>query len=503
MPGSDQLTHTCRRLRPVLLTIGFSEAAVRDRLGPSAAGAVMRGEPGPVLTAAEGSDPLDTLIQLFVAHARVDRDDAECALAPVTVDDGIACGLLEDTDADEPEAGVRAALGIRPLDTGDGVTDWLVSDLDGRMRPRPDDPEQVMGVGHASLSLLRATPTDTVGRALDLGTGCGVQAVAVARRAGTVVATDLSERAVRYASASAALSGVDVELRRGPWFLPVRGELFDLIVANPPFVVGAGAVDHIYRDSGLDLDGASELVVRELPDHLAPGGTAAVLASWVHREGEPWPARVSSWLPADGVEAWVLQRDIADPALYVGTWLRDEGLDPRIGPGRAKSDRWLQRFAEAGVTGVGFGFVYVRAAPGPSSVVCEELAQPFDDPLGPEATAHFVRMAYLRRLADDGADLAGVRLRLAPDVALERVSVPDPEGGWSEAVVRVTRMGGPRWSHEIDDLGARLLAGCSGALPLGELVDLLEAVTDVGPLLEPALALATDLFRHGFLELAE
>ena len=92
----------------------------------------------------------------------------------------------------------------------------------------------------------------------------------------------------------------------------------------------------------------------------------------------------------------MLQRDVADPALYVGTWLRDEGLDPRVGEGRAKSDRWLAHLADAGVTGIGFGFVLLRAIDGPSEVVCEELSHPFDDPLGDEVPAHFARMAWLR-----------------------------------------------------------------------------------------------------------
>ncbi|MDF0532423.1 methyltransferase [Tsukamurella sp. 8F] len=493
MTDSAPLTHACQRLRPALF--GFTEAAVAELLGPAAFGAVSRGEPGPVEAAAQGPAPLAVLTRLFVAGSVVTSEDAAATVAPAGVDELVAVGLLEPVGP----AGVRAALGIRALDFR-SRTLHLLSDLDGRMRATADDPEQIMGVGHASLSLLRATPTSPVERALDLGTGCGVQAVHAAGIARSVVATDLSERAAAYASASAALSGVDLDVRTGRWFLPVRGERFDLLVANPPFVVGEGSVDHTYRDSGLDLDGASELVVREAPDHLTPGGTAVLLASWVHREGETWASRVGSWIPADGVEAWVLQRDIADPALYVGTWLQDEGLDSRTGRGRAKSDRWLRRFTEAGVTGIGFGFVYLRAVDGPSSVVCEDLFQPYEDPLGDEATAHFARMAHLRRLEAEGRDLGSARLRLTPDVALERVSTPAPDGGWAETVVRVSRMSGPRWTHDIDDLGARLLAGCSGLLSLDELVALLEAVTDEPGLAHSALALATDLYRHGFLE---
>lgn len=494
---SPHLVPLCRELGPVLAAADFSEAAVADRLG-EAYGALSRGEPGPIEAAAPGDAPLDVLIRLFLAAAPVPLPQVDGALAPVSARAAIDAGLLEPDPEDPSRA--RAALGLRPLDLHDPHepgTQWFVSDLDGLMRPHAQHREHVLGVGHASQSLLRATPRAPVGTVLDLGTGCGVHACAAARFADSVTATDVSERAAGFARASAALNGVPVEVLTGDWFGPVAGRRFDLVLANPPFVVGEGRVDHTYRDSGLDLDGASELVVRGAPSHLAPGGTAALLASWVHGDEQSWQARVASWLPSEGVAAWVLQRDVADPALYVGTWLRDEGLDPRVGEGRAKSDRWLGHLADAGVTGIGFGFVFLQSIDGPSEVVCEELAHPFDDPLGTEVPEHFARMAWLR-----DADLGSARPRLADDVALERVSVPggpDDDAGWTEVAVRVTRMSGPRWTHNVDDAGARLLAGCRGALTTDDLVALLEAATGEDDLGDPAHRLLADLHRHGFV----
>ncbi|GAA1073449.1 DUF7782 domain-containing protein [Tsukamurella spumae] len=487
---SPALAPLCRRLGPVLAAADFAESSVAHRLG-EAYGCLSRGEPGPVEAAAPGGAPLDVMIRLFLAAAPVPRSQVDGALAPVTVDEAVAAGLLEP-DPDDPSR-VRAALSLRPLDLPDGPQ-WFVSDLDGLMRPHPQHREHVLGVGHASQSLLRATPRQPVGSVLDLGTGCGVHACAAARFAGVVTATDVSDRAAGFAAASAALNGVDVEVLTGDWFAPVAGRTFDLLLANPPFVVGEGRVDHTYRDSGLDLDGASELVVRGAPAHLADGGTAALLASWVHRDDEAWQARVASWLPSEGIAAWVLQRDVADPALYVGTWLRDEGLDPRVGEGRAKSDRWLAHLADAAVTGIGFGFVFLRSIDGPSEVVCEELSHPFDDPLGDEVPEHFARMTRLRDL-----DLDAARPLLGDDIALERVSVRDGDEGWDEVAVRATRMSGPRWTHEIDDAGARLLAGCRGELTTEDLVILLEAATGADDLTEPARRLLADLHRHGFV----
>ena len=54
-----------------------------------------------------------------------------------------------------------------------------------------------------------------VATALDLGTGCGVQALQLSTHADTVTATDLSERALRFAATTAAVNGLSWELLAG------------------------------------------------------------------------------------------------------------------------------------------------------------------------------------------------------------------------------------------------------------------------------------------------
>ena len=49
-----------------------------------------------------------------------------------------------------------------------------------------------------------------------------------------------TEARAALAAATARLNGMSWDLRRGSLFEPVAGERFDLIVSNPPFVVGAG-----------------------------------------------------------------------------------------------------------------------------------------------------------------------------------------------------------------------------------------------------------------------
>jgi len=491
------LTALCPDLRSALTRVRYDANTLIEALGTDVHAALGRSEPVPVRRAARDAGELGTLIRLLLLGDAMPTREVAAALAPLDLDRAIAAGLLE-RDGGE----VRAALDLRPLDVGAGNR-WVLSDLDDSMRRRALTEDHVLGVGHASLSLLRATPTRPVGSVLDLGTGCGVQAVHAASYAGTITGTDVNPRALWLAEATAALNGLDIELLPGSWFDPVAGRRFDQVVANPPFVVGPARVEHTYRDSGLALDGASELVISRAADLLAPGGTAAMLSAWVHADGEDWRSRVSSWLPDHGVDAWIVQRDIADPALYVGTWLRDAGLDPRDPAAQARAERWLDAFTAADVDGIGFGFVYLRAIDGPTELLAEDLTHGFDDPLGDEASGYFERSAWLRSVAADPDVAWSSRFEIDANTALERVSLPG-EQGWHEHVARLHRGDGPRWQHEVDEATISLVAGMRpDGLPLYDVVELLafsRGADEVSAeFAADALSVVTGLVRHGLI----
>lgn len=119
-------------------------------------------------------------------------------------------------------------------------------------------------------------------RALDLGTGSGVQALVLARQAGSVTATDVNPRALDFVRFNAALNQLgNVLPQEGSWFGPVQGSTFDAIVSNPPYVISPDAA-YTYRDAGLARDTVSRMVVTEAARHLPPGGIATVLCKWAH-----------------------------------------------------------------------------------------------------------------------------------------------------------------------------------------------------------------------------
>jgi release factor glutamine methyltransferase len=76
-------------------------------------------------------------------------------------------------------------------------------------------------------------------RVLDLGTGCGAIALAIASERAwcAVTATDVSAGALAVAEQNARQLGLpNVEFLCGDWGEPVTGRVFDVIVSNPPYV---------------------------------------------------------------------------------------------------------------------------------------------------------------------------------------------------------------------------------------------------------------------------
>ena len=124
------------------------------------------------------------------------------------------------------------------------------------------------------------------GRAIDLGTGSGAIAVALAcnRPDAQVTALDASEAALDVARGNAQRNGVQVEFLHSDWYrsLDEAGNTkFDLVVSNPPYIVSGDR--HLsqgdLRFEPLDAltdhgDGLSALrtIIAGAPGHLAPGG---------------------------------------------------------------------------------------------------------------------------------------------------------------------------------------------------------------------------------------
>jgi release factor glutamine methyltransferase len=142
-------------------------------------------------------------------------------------------------------------------------------------------------------------------RVCDLGTGSGLLALELAAAgAGEVVAVDIGRRAVLGARINAAVRGLPVRACRSDLLSGVDG-LFDLIVANPPYVPALTAAPRPHSkarawDAGRDGRSILDRICSDAPAHLKPGGSL-----WIVHSGVCRPERTVDALTACGLTAEV------------------------------------------------------------------------------------------------------------------------------------------------------------------------------------------------------
>nr|WP_218875562.1 methyltransferase [Janibacter alkaliphilus] len=470
------------RLRNDLTAAGFTLDGIGDLLGQVASAALHREQPLAARRVVRRErSPLATLVGLWCLGEPTAPADLAEALPTLGVDGAVSLGLVtsagpssgttsrpgrETTPETTPALGtdqtLRAACDLRPYGDEDSSW-WVASDLgeDAHIGPLPLD--HVLGIGGASATLASWTPRARVARALDLGTGCGVQSLHLAAHAGTVVATDVSRRALDFAAFNAALAGQEWELRHGSMLDPVAGERFDLVVSNPPFVITPRRADvprYEYRDGGRAGDALVAELVAGVGAHLAPGGVAQLLANWEDHEDAPWQERVRGWVDGTGLDAWVVQRDQQDPAEYAELWARDGGLRPGDPGYDDLVAAWLDDFAERRVSAVGFGVVTLRRpTSGRAPVVeIEEAPGAITGPMGPHVLARLAAQDWLAAHDDDA--VLQQRWRCAADVTEERHGRPGEE----PEVILLRQGGGLGRAVRLDTLDAALVSVCDGDL---------------------------------------
>ena len=455
-----------------LRSAGYTLEEVTDRLGAEATDALARNTTLAARDAlGDAADAQAALVRMFLLHDTVSPDAAGAALGDL--------GPLEEAGIVAATSdGVRAGLEVRPYAAaGAGVdfSGWIASDLipilDGRLgRSRPD---YVLGASPASTTLAQMTIRRPVARALDLGTGCGIQSLLLAGHADHVVATDLNPRAVAMAGLTAGLNGLDLDLRTGSLYEPVADEKFDLIVTNPPYVMSPPTGERlVYREGLLSADELVRRVVVEGADRLAPGGVLQVLGNWAVTDDEDWTDRLRGWIDPTGCDALVLQREHLDPYEYIEVWLNDAGL---VGTDEyaARYRAWLDYFDALGITGVGMGWIMLhRSGSTTPDVRLEEWPHAVHQPLGEAFAAHLAGVAA----ATSDADLLARAWRLDERVDVETLGRPGAED--PEHIVYRQRYGFGR-AVEVDTALGAVLGACDGDLTAAQIVGAVASILEV------------------------
>jgi len=503
------------QLRADLSAAHFTVQALTELWGDSADDALHRGHRVPARRAITArhrsgeSSAADVLATLFVLGLPVSADDAESALVSLGLNGALALELIvrnHETNSVEPR------VDLRPYSFVDGdetINWWIASDLGEIALGRALDEDHVLGVGGASLTLSGLMIHEPVTSVLDLGTGCGIQALHASRHARRVVATDISARALKFAAMNAELNRItNIEFRLGSLFEPVEGETFDHIVSNPPFVITprtAGVPTYEYRDGGREGDALVAEVVAGAARHLTPGGIAQLLGNWEYRGEIDAFDRVTAWLDAavigtpsqGGLDAWIIEREVQDAALYAETWIRDGGT--RSGDEFDRlSDAWLDDFSHRSVTRVGFGYLTLRrpAAGAPTLRRLERLGGPVGAGLG----AHLAETlsAHDWQTALDDAALARALLTVSSDVTEERHYWPGDE---DPAALTLRQGGAFARVYPMGTVLAAVVGACDGELSIAAICAALAQLLELNEndVRDEVLPSIRELVETGFL----
>lgn len=222
-----------------------------------------------------GLERLDA--QLLLLHA-LGKPDSDRAWLLAHDDD-----VLTEADADLfRQLGLRRAAG-EPLAYIAGHKEFfgLRLKVDARVLvPRPDTETLVAW----SLDILQDPAMSAKPRVLDLGTGSGAIAIAVAHslqaagRPATVVAVDASADALAVAQENAHRLHADIQFLQSHWLEKVSGH-FHLIASNPPYIASAdphlaALVHEPLQALVAGSDGLNDIrqIIKQAPEHLHPGG---------------------------------------------------------------------------------------------------------------------------------------------------------------------------------------------------------------------------------------
>lgn len=447
-----------------LVATGFDEAAVTEILG-----SVPSIQAAPVgVRRLLPHDARAVLVQLFVLGEAVSATEL-----PVDADVLEEAGLVER----EGEL-VRAPLRLTP---DDGLL--VAYDRDERLQ----DEDYVPGVGNSSRTLASLTVREPADRVLDAGTGCGIQALLASRHAGAVIATDLSRRALHYADLNCRLNRATIELREGSWFEPVRGESFDLIVANPPFVISPSN-RYVFRDSGSAGEAVAREIVRTAATHLRQGGHATILCNWVcPNAGEVWEP-LEEWTEGTGCDALLLANEPVSPLRYADGYndplRRDTPAFERV------LEQWLEYYEQQDIRAICYGAVVLRRRDGNNWRRGYKLTRPAAGAAGP----HLLRLFAAADSPVTDAELLAGRFRLIPGHRLDQSLVYQDEYILRDVTLSLENSAG--LTASVDARALPALFALEATHPLGK------TLTDAGIRAADTLPTFRRLYELGLIERA-
>jgi len=465
------------RLGDALRRAGYDEDNVTDLLGED--GFPPNRDDVEIALRALDDSPLSTIVRAVLLQVPVPAGELERALGAEAVAAVEAIGI--GTRRDDGTICLRARI----LPVGEL---YIASDDFPPAEFGKEPVDFVAAFTPTSQILDALTPRRHVKRALDVGTGSGVQALFAARHADHVIATDLNEHALALVDLNAALNRfTNIETRHGSLFEPVEGELFDLITCNAPYVVSPER-RWLYRDSGFDADEVSARVVQAAAEHLEEDGFASMLVSWVAEDEDSADDHPLEWTEQLDCDAWILPIWEADPLSHAATW-----NDHLEGEHKAAAiDEWTAYLERLGVGWVTEGAVVLhrRTSGGPRTTRIDEIEEDIGNASKQVELAFEARARFAERNG-----LLDAALSIATPLRIERALEPaNGRARVTEATVALEE--GTLSEVETTARATELLDVLDGRTPLRETIKRLGIPRD------EAVELAQELLELGALRFA-
>jgi SAM-dependent methyltransferase len=423
---------------------------LRDRL--AASGYELR-EPIAIETSVLAMEEL----RLPLIRRELSRDESAAAtLALVFLHGGSAVGPRIDravgADARQwlLEAGILAANGSElrarfRLQVAEGI--WIFCD-----EPAAGG-ATVMPPGPTTVDLLAVMPTELDGSVVDIGTGPGTIALVAAKRGGHAVATDINPRAAELARFNARFNELDVDVRTGDLFEPLRGERFRWLFAQPPYVARPSEQAAVtFLHGGTEGDELAMRIVAGIPSVLRPGGVAAVLFDAPVR-AEPLHDRLRAAVGATGTDVAALQAPGIHPDMQAIGYASLE--DPTFGARYATAAlRYREHLEEVGVAEVKHSLAVIRARER-ADVAGWTIGLPVPRlPVNWTELESFLDGLDAATLDDEALARASVRPREGMVLAIER-----PPGNDRSVARRAIRFARPTFAaeRELSEAGAAII----------------------------------------------
>jgi len=211
--------------------------------------------------------------------------------------------------------------------------------------------DRVYWLGPDSLALARCTPRTARGRALDLCTGSGVQAVLNRSHCSESWAVDCNPRAVEFARRNARLNGRPLTVVQSDLYAALPPGKFELITANPPFVPTPRGDLQLFRPGGESGEEVTASIIAGLPEWLEVGGTLALVSQCPVLRGSHPLDRVEGWLGA--THGWGLAQ------IRFGHLDRESLIASHV-RAAAEFEEWLESYVAQGIEGADLAITLVR-----------------------------------------------------------------------------------------------------------------------------------------------